>query len=101
MDAKYEVSISYGSKVIPNVKVDNRQTNKQAEQKQYAPFIRSWDKIKSLNYGTGSILRNNLCFILIIIQNSIKGEVHVKVQVTAERRVNRHVSIIIHSRERH
>ena len=33
MHAKYEVSISYGSKVIAKVKVDNRQTG----QKQYAP----------------------------------------------------------------
>ena len=37
MHSKYEVSISYGSKVIANVKVDNRQTNKQTGQKQYAP----------------------------------------------------------------
>ena len=37
MHAKYEVSISNGSKVIANVKVDNRQTNKQTGQKQYAP----------------------------------------------------------------
>ena len=41
MHAKYEVSISYGSKVIAKVKVDNRQTNrqtnKQTGQKQYAP----------------------------------------------------------------
>ena len=29
MHAKYEVSISYGSKVIAKVKVDNRQTDKQ------------------------------------------------------------------------
>ena len=29
MHAKYEVSVSNGSKVIANVKVDNRQTNKQ------------------------------------------------------------------------
>ena len=33
MHAKYEVSISYGSKVVAKVKVDNRQTG----QKQYAP----------------------------------------------------------------
>ena len=31
MHAKYEVSISYGSKVIAKVKVDNRQTNRQAD----------------------------------------------------------------------
>ena len=31
MHAKYEVSISYGSKVIAKVKVDNRQTNKQTD----------------------------------------------------------------------
>ena len=45
MHAKYEVYISYGSKVIAKVKVDNRQTNKQTDrqkdrqtgQKQYAP----------------------------------------------------------------
>ena len=29
MHAKYEVTISHGSKVIAKVKVDNRQTNKQ------------------------------------------------------------------------
>ena len=29
MHAKYEASIYYGSKVIVDVKVDNRQTNKQ------------------------------------------------------------------------
>ena len=29
MHAKYKVSISYGSKVIAKVKVDNRQTDKQ------------------------------------------------------------------------
>ena len=37
MHAKYEVSISYSSNVIAKVKVDNRQTNKQTGQKQYAP----------------------------------------------------------------
>ena len=31
MHAKYEVSISYGSKVIAKVKVDNRQTDKQTD----------------------------------------------------------------------
>ena len=31
MHAKYEISISYGSKVIAKVKVDNRQTNKQTD----------------------------------------------------------------------
>ena len=29
MHAKYEVCISYGSRVIANVKVDNRQTDRQ------------------------------------------------------------------------
>ena len=41
MHSKYEVSISYGSKVIAKVKLDNRQTdrqtNNQTGQKQYAP----------------------------------------------------------------
>ena len=31
MHAKYEVSISYGSKIIAKVKVDNRQTNEQTD----------------------------------------------------------------------
>ena len=42
MHAKYEGSISYGSKVIAKVKVDNRQTDKQTEQKQYAPNHSFW-----------------------------------------------------------
>ena len=36
MHAKHKVSISYGSKVIANVKIDNRQTS----QKEYAPINR-------------------------------------------------------------
>ena len=50
MDAKYRVSISYGSKVLANAKVDNiqrdRQTNKETKQKQYAP-IRGHTKRKA------------------------------------------------------
>ena len=52
MHAKYEVSISYGSKLIAKVKVDrqtDRQTNKQTGQKKYAPIIRSGG-IKIINY---------------------------------------------------
>ena len=37
MHAKYEVSISYGLKVIAKVKVDNRQIDRRTGQKQYAP----------------------------------------------------------------
>ena len=37
MHAKYEVSITHGSKVIVKVKVDNRQTDKQTGQKKHAP----------------------------------------------------------------
>ena len=37
MHVKYEVFISYSSKVIAKVKVDNKQTDKQTGQKQYAP----------------------------------------------------------------
>ena len=40
MHAKYEVSISYGSKVIAKVKVDNRQTNRQ-DKNNMPPIIRS------------------------------------------------------------
>ena len=51
MHAKYEVPISYGSKVMAKVKVDNKQTDRQTDrqtgQKQYAPIIRSGG-IKSL-----------------------------------------------------
>ena len=41
MRAKYQVSICNGSKVMANVKVVLKQTNKQTGQKQYAPQIRS------------------------------------------------------------
>ena len=48
MHAKYEVYISYGSKVIAKVKVDNRQTNKQTDRQKdrqdknnMPPIIRS------------------------------------------------------------
>ena len=44
MHAKYEVSISYGSKVIAKVKVDNRQTNRQTDRQDknnMPPIIRS------------------------------------------------------------
>ena len=41
MHAQYEVSISYGSKVIANAKVDNR-GNRQTGQKQYAPDHWIW-----------------------------------------------------------
>ena len=37
--AKYEVPISYGSKVIAKVKVDNRQTDKQ-DKNNMPPIIR-------------------------------------------------------------
>ena len=50
MHAKYEVSISYGSKVKARVKVDNRQkdlsdrqTNKQTGKKQDAPIHLIWE----------------------------------------------------------
>ena len=43
MHAKYEVSISYGSKVIAKVKVDNRQTNKQTDRtKTICPYHSIW-----------------------------------------------------------
>ena len=56
MHVKYEVSISYGSKVIGKVKVDNRQTDRQKDkqtdkqtgQKQYAPD----HSIRGHKYGT-------------------------------------------------
>ena len=44
MHAKYEVSISYGSKVIAKVKIDNRQTNKQTnrqDKNNMPPIVRS------------------------------------------------------------
>ena len=57
MHAKYEASISYGSKVIANVKVDNRQTNRfqsqnaSAKQKPLPQFLFS-DRPKK-NIGKG------------------------------------------------
>ena len=58
MHAKYEVSTSNGSKVIANVKVDNRQTNKQAGQKQYAPdhSIRGHKKYQGSSVGFAGTL---------------------------------------------
>ena len=44
MHAKYEASISNGSKVIANVKVDNSQTNRQTnkqDKNNMSPIIRS------------------------------------------------------------
>ena len=44
MNAKYKVSISYGSKVIAKVKVDNRQTDRQTDKQDknnMPPIIRS------------------------------------------------------------
>ena len=43
MHAKHEVSISYGSKVIAKVKVDNRQTNKQTDRQDKNNMPRSFD----------------------------------------------------------
>ena len=65
MHAKYEVFISYDSKVIAKVKVDNRQTDKQTDrqtdkqtdrqrgQKQYAPdhSIRGHNKKKMISFS--------------------------------------------------
>ena len=39
MHAKYEVSISYSSKVIANVKVDNRQTKRQDKNNMNLYFV--------------------------------------------------------------
>ena len=55
MHAKYEVSISYCSKVvIAKVKVDNRQTDRQSnkwtdrqDKNNMPPIIQSWEKIFS------------------------------------------------------
>ena len=62
MHAKYEVSISYGSKVIVKVKVDNRQTNKQTGQKQYTPdhSIQGHVRNKSFNEFSSSILLHKM-----------------------------------------
>ena len=52
MHAKYEVSTSYNSKVIANVKVDNRQTNKQTDRQDKNNMPPSFDlgALKSLVY---------------------------------------------------
>ena len=67
MHAKYmyEVSISNGSEVIANVKVDNRQTHKQTNkqtnrqrgQKQYAPYhsILGHKKVSNISQSVLSI----------------------------------------------
>ena len=45
-----QIFISHGFKVIAMVKVENRETNKQTGQKQYAPIILSGSK-KNLYYN--------------------------------------------------
>ena len=77
MHAKYEVSISYGSKVTAKVKVDNRQTDKQTGQKQYAPIIQSGGiKTRKLppfeNFHVYSIIYEmnfSLCVLLVYNDN--------------------------------
>ena len=54
MHAKYEVSISYGSKVIAKVKVDNRQTDKQTDRQDknnMPPIIRSGGIKSTILFG--------------------------------------------------
>ena len=55
MHAKYQVSICNGSKVIANVKVVLKQTDKQTGQKQYAPQILSGGHTneRAIMYSTG------------------------------------------------
>ena len=61
MHAKYEASISYGSKVIANVKVDNRQTNKQTnrQDKNNMPPIIRYRGIKKLLYHVKGLVTRN------------------------------------------
>ena len=76
MHAKYEVSISYGSKVIAKVKVENiqtnRQTNKQTGQKQYAPdhSIRWHKKLKQMTVHDHS----SILLLYPIKSNNLKNE---------------------------
>ena len=60
MHAKYEVSTSNGSKIIAKVKVNNRQTDKQTGQKQYAPIIRSVG-LKRADLKTVSDIKFRVC----------------------------------------
>ena len=67
MHAKYEVSISYGSKVIAKVKVDNRQTNQQINrQDKYnmPPIIRSGGIKSSVKCTTDKLRLTRLKFLL-------------------------------------
>ena len=64
MHAKYEVSISYGSKVIAKVKVDNRQTDKQKDRQQdknYMPPITQSGGIKTVLVTVLQININKIC----------------------------------------
>ena len=63
MHAKYDVSISYGSKVIAKVKVDNRQTNRQTDKQDTNHSIRgheNWCK-----FGECST-NNRFCHICLL-----------------------------------
>ena len=66
MHAKYEVSISYGSKVIANVKVDNRR-----DKNNMPPIIRSWG-IKRKDRVLNAFIRHaHLLIILNFVYHSV------------------------------
>ena len=78
MHAIYEISVSYGSKVIAKVKVDNRQINKQTgrQVKNNMPPI-----IRSGGIKTNSFLSPNSHLrameMLVVIDTSMKKSVYV------------------------
>ena len=55
MHAKYEVFISYGSKVIVKVKVDNRQTNRQTDKQTGQKQYHASDKIVGISRSHDSV----------------------------------------------
>ena len=66
MHAKYEVSITYGSKVVAKVEVDNRQTDKRQDKNNMPPdhSIRGHKNLKTFReFKTHVVVTRNITFI--------------------------------------
>ena len=79
MHAKYKVSISNDSKVMAKVKVDNRQTDSQTGQKQYAPN----HSIRGHKNGFKVCANQKLCHTHNLVKENYFA--HTKIGVVATR----------------
>ena len=92
MHAKYEVSISYGSKVIAKVKVDNRQTNRQTDrqtgQKQYAPDHSIRGHKKTTNKKPKFLMQQNWETEVLIESENVIGNQDDSEQAVPQKDIN-------------